>query len=139
MLIPAGISAVGIALDMADQDRDITVKYILVHVNRIAAACQPQIHHVIRILAVMADNLPRGPELMKKLITENRPGIRFGTAGMEPVGDNKQDILLLNARAVKLIQDITDAQLSVAGGLLAAFYTVRHHESHSGSLMCQLR
>ena len=50
---------------MTDQNWNITVKYIFVHVYRITSVSCSEIYHMLLILAVMADDLTCMPEFVE--------------------------------------------------------------------------
>ena len=68
VLVPAGISAVGISLGMADKDGDVCVKDVLVHDDVVPGGGEAQIHQVVVILAVVAGDLAGGVELPEQLL-----------------------------------------------------------------------
>ena len=137
VLVAAGISAIWISLYMSDQDWQVAFVHIFVHVYRISPVGGSKIHHMFLILAVMADDLSAVPEFVKQLFSENSFYIGLLASWMKAVGNNEQDILFLHACFIKLLQNIFDAHLSVAGRLLAAFYAVRHDNGNSSSLVRQ--
>ena len=50
---------------MTDQDRNITLKHIFIHIYRIPSVSGSQIYHMLLIFAVMTDDLPCMPEFIK--------------------------------------------------------------------------
>ena len=50
---------------MTDQNRNITVKYIFIHVYRITSVSGSKIYHMFLIFAVMADDLSCMPEFIE--------------------------------------------------------------------------
>ena len=138
VLVTAGIASIGIALDMTDENRQICFKHVFIHENRISPVRKPQIHHMLRILGIMADDLPAVPERIINFPSKKRQCILVRTSGMQAIGDNKQDILLFHSCRIQVIQYVFYRQLSVAGGLLPAFYAVRYNKNNFASLMNQL-
>ena len=50
---------------MANQDRDIAVEYIFVHVYRVTSVSGSEVYHVLLVLTVMTDDLTGMPELVE--------------------------------------------------------------------------
>ena len=130
VLVAAGVAAVGVALHMADEDGQVRLEDGLVHPHRVAPLGEPQVDHVVRVLGVVAGHLVGGPELPEQLLTEDGLVVLGLRAGVQAVGDDELDVLLLHARGIQLFQDEPDAHLAVAGGLLAALDPVGHDEHH---------
>ena len=124
---------------MADQDRQIRLENKTVHVHLVAALRSPQIHHVFPVFRIMADDLAAVPELIIQLRSEDRERVLRFASRMQAVGNNEQNVLLLNAGAVKLLENITDRKLSVTGRLLSAFDSVRYNEDNFRALMYKFR
>ena len=68
VLVAAGVTAVGVALGMADEDGNVAVEDVLVHENRVAPLRQAQVHHVLRVLGVVGSNLVGPVELVEQLV-----------------------------------------------------------------------
>ena len=85
---------------MSDQDRQISFEHEFIHDDRIASAGRSQIDHVIRIFGVMTDDLSGVPEFIEQFLTEDRFRVFISAAGVQSVGDDKQDILLINTCTV---------------------------------------
>lgn len=94
VLVAAGIAAVGVALAVADEDRDVTLKDIAVHQHRITAVGMAQVHHIGGILAVMAGDLTGIVEFVEQLLAEDLPHLRDRGTGVQAVGDHQQHVLL---------------------------------------------
>ena len=138
VLITTAVAAIGVALHMADQNGKIRVKYGLVHEHGIPALCGPEVDHVVGILGVMACDLTRMPERLKELRSEDGLGILLRAPGMEAIGDDKPDVLLLHAGFIKILQDVPAGELSVAGLLLAPLDAVRNDKNNPAALVNQL-
>ena len=82
---------------MTDQNWNITVKYILVHVYRVTSVSRSKVYHMFLIFTVMADDLSCMPEFIEQLFTKNRFCIRLFTSWMQTIGNDEKDIFLLNA------------------------------------------
>ena len=130
VLIAARVAAVGVALYMADEDGQVALEHVLVHPHRVAPLGGAQVDHVVRVLGVVAGHLVGGPELVEQLLTEDGLVVLELRTGVQAVGDDELDVLLLHARGIQLLQDELNAHLAVAGGLLAALDAVGHNEDH---------
>ena len=142
VLVAAGIAAVGVALAVADEDRDVTLKDIAVHQHRITAVGMAQVHHIGGILAVMAGDLTGIVEFVEQLLAEDLPHLRDRGTGVQAVGDHQQHVLLFHAAGVELVQAGPDGYLAVAGGLAAALDDVGDHDDRrlsGGSQLAQGR
>ena len=135
VLISSGITAIRITLHMTDQNRNITVKHIFIHVYRVTPPCGTQINHMFLILAVVADYLPAMPEFIKQLFPENRFRVALLAPGMKTVGNNKENVLFFHTCCVKFPQNIPDRKFPVTGCLFSTLYPVRHNDGHRASLM----
>ena len=65
VLVASGITAVGIALGVTNQDGNIAIEHILIHQNPIAALGTAQIHQMLIIFRIMTCNLMGPVKLVK--------------------------------------------------------------------------
>ena len=73
-----------------------------------------------------------GPvELVEQLFAQNLLHFGNGSTGMQAVTEHEQDIFLLHAAGVQLIQAGTDGDLTVSGRLAAALDDVGNDEDNS--------
>ena len=128
MLVAAGVTAVGVALGVADQNGNVAVEDVLVHQNRVTATGGTQIHHVLVVLRVMGSDLVAPVELIEQLFAQNLLHLGNSCAGMQTVGEHEQDVFLADTAGIQLIQTGTDGYLAVSGGLAAALDDVGNDE-----------
>ena len=129
VLVAAGVAAVGVALGMADEDGDVRIVDVLVHDARGRRdQVIAQIDQVLVVLAVVAGDLAGVVELVEQLVAEDGLHLRHGGARVQAVGEQQQDVLLLHAGGVQLVEAGADGDLAVAGGLVAALDDVRDDE-----------
>ena len=73
-----------------------------------------------------------GPvELVEQLFAQNLLHFGNGSTGVQAVTEHEQDIFLLHAAGVQLIQAGPDGDLTVSGGLAAALDDVGNDEDNS--------
>ena len=137
MLVPSGVPAVRVSLHVPHQNRNVAVKHIPVEEDGIAPPCGSEIYHVLRILGIMADDLSRWPEFLKKLLSEDGKRLLLRAPGVESVADDKEHVPLLNPRRNQFLQHIFHGKLPVAGLLLSPLDPVRNNKDH-GLLLCRL-
>ena len=65
VLVASGITAIGIALGVTDQNGNITIEHILIHQNPIAALGTAQIHQMLIIFRIMTCDLMGPIKLVK--------------------------------------------------------------------------
>ena len=138
VLIAAGVTAVGVALRMTDEDGNVGVIDILVHNDVVAVAGIAQIDEMLVILAVVAGDLTGIIELIKQFIAEDGLHLRHAGARVQTVGEQQQDILLLHAGGIQLVDAGADGDLAVAGRLVAALDDVRDDDDDGASLVRHL-
>ena len=131
VLVAAGVAAVGVALGVADEDGDVAVEDVFVHQHRVAPLGGAQVHHVVIVLAVVAGDLARPVELVEQLLAQDLLHLRHGGPGVQAVGEQQQDVLLVHAGLVQLIQAGPDGHPAVGGGLGAALDDVGDDEHHA--------
>lgn len=131
VLIAAGVAAVGVALDMADENGDIAVKDVLVHQHRVAPLGSTQVYHMRRVFGVVGRDLVRPVELVEELLSQNLPHFALGGTGVQAIGEQQQDILLLHAAGVQLLQAGGDGDLPMGGGLAAALHNIGDDDNRS--------
>ena len=78
-------------------------------------------------------------EIVEQLVAQDLLHFRHGGAGVQAVGDQQQNVLLLHAHTVQLLQAGGDGNLPVAGGLAAALDDVGDDDDHLAALVGQLR
>ena len=100
MLIAAGIAPIGIALGVADEDGDVAIEHVFIHQHRIPPAGDPQIHHMVIVLAVVAGDLMGIVKLVEQLHAQDLLHFRDGGPGMQAVGEHEQYVLLLHPARV---------------------------------------
>ena len=138
VLVAAGVAAVGVALRMADEDRDVRIVDVLVHNDVVAVLGIAQIDEVLVILAVVAGDLAGIIEFAKQLVAEDGLHLRHAGARMQTVGEQQQDVLLLHADGIQLVDAGTDGDLAVAGRLIAALDDIRDDDDDGAALVRQL-
>ena len=86
MLITARISAVGIALRVANQNRNVAFINILVHQHRRAMALRyAKIHHMRRVLTVMGRQLAAVIKLIEQRLAQNLLHLRHSRTRVQAV------------------------------------------------------
>ena len=130
VLVAPGVAPVGVALGVADENGDIAVEDIFVHQHRVPPAGGPQVHHMFAVLAVMAGELAGVIELAEQLLPQDLFHLRHGGPGVQSVGDQQQDVLLLHPGGIQLIQAGPDGHLPVGSGLTAALDDIGDDEYH---------
>ena len=116
---------------MADENGDIAVKDVLVHQHRVAPLGSTQVYHMRRVFGVVGRDLVRPVELVEELLSQNLPHFALGGTGVQAIGEQQQDILLLHAAGVQLLQAGGDGDLPVGGRLAAALDDVGDDEHHA--------
>ena len=137
MLVTPGVAPVRVSLHVPHQNRNVAVKHIPVEEDGISPPCGSEIHHVLRVFGIVADDLSRRPEFLKKLLSEDGKRLLLRASGMESVADDKEHVPLLNPRRNQFLQHIFHGELPVAGLLLSPLDPVRNNKDH-GLLLCRL-
>src|SRR5574344_2474039 len=122
---------------MADHNSYIGVIDILVHDHMVAAICVSQVYKVFIVLAVMACQKTVWIELVEEVVTKNLLHLLLSCTWMETIGDDEENILLLNPYTVELVEDTAHGNLSVACRLATTLDDVRDDDGHLASLVCQ--
>ena len=138
VLIAAGVPPIGVALSVADQDRDVTLEDIPVHQHRVPPPGGPQVHHVVGVLAVVGGDLAGVIELVEQLLPQNLFHLTHGGPGVQAVGKQQENILFLHPGRVELIQAGPDGHPAVGGGLTAPLDNVGDDKDHRLSRSGQL-
>ena len=138
VLIAAGVTAVGIALRMADENRHVRVIDVFIHDDVVAVIRVAEIDKVVVIFAVVAGDLAGIIELVKQFVAQNGLHLRHAGARVQTVGEQQQNILLFHARRVQLVDARADRDLAVAGRLVAALDDIRDDNDDGAALMRQL-
>ena len=130
VLIASGVAAVGVPLGVSDEYGQVAVEHILVHQHRVAPAGDPQIHHVIVVLAVVGGDLSGVVELVEQLVPQDLLHLGHRGPGVQAVGEQQQDVLLLHPGPVQLVQAGPDGHLPVGSGLAPPLDDVGNDEHH---------
>ena len=138
VLIAAGVTAVGIALRMADENRHVRVIDVFIHDDVVAVIRVAEIDKVVVIFAVVAGDLAGIIELVKQFVAQNGLHLRHARARVQTVGEQQQNILLFHARRIQLVDARADRDLAVAGRLVAALDDIRDDNDDGAALMRQL-
>ena len=123
---------------MADEDRDVRIVDVLVHNDVVAVIGIAQIDEMLVILAVVAGDLAGIIEFAKQLVAEDGLHLRHAGARMQTVGEQQQDVLLLHADGIQLVDAGADGDLAVAGRLIAALDDIRDDDDDGAALVRQL-
>ena len=89
VLISAGVTAVGIALRMADENRHVRVIDVFIHDDVVAVIRVAEIDKVVVILAVVAGDLAGIIELVKQFVAQNGLHLRHAGARVQTVGEQQ--------------------------------------------------
>ena len=138
VLIAAGVTAVGIALRMADENRHVRVIDVFIHDDMVAVIRVAEIDKVVVIFTVVAGDLAGIIELVKQFVAQNGLHLRHARARVQTVGEQQQNILLFHARRIQLVDARADRDLAVAGRLVAALDDIRDDDDDGAALMRQL-
>ena len=139
VLIAAGVAAVGVALGVADEDGDVCLEDVLVHQHGVTPVGGAQIHHVFIVFGIVRGDLIGPVELIEQLLAQDFLVLLHGGAGVQAVGDQQQDVLLLHTAFVQNIQTGPNGDLAVGSGLQAALHNVGDNEDDLLTLavLCQ--
>ena len=97
-----------------------------------------EIDKVVVILAVVAGDLAGIIELVKQFVAQNGLHLRHARARVQTVGEQQQDVLLLHADGIQLVDAGADGDLAVAGRLIAALDDIRDDDDDGAALVRQL-
>ena len=133
VLVAARVAAVGVALGVADEDRDVGVIDVLVHDHVVALRREAQVDEVVVVLGVVARDLAGALELVVEVVAQDELGLGGGGAGVQAVGEEQQHVVVGDAAREELVEARADGDLAVRGGLRAALHDVGDDDDDLGA------
>ena len=133
VLVAARVAAVGVALGVADENRDVGVIDVLVHDHVVALRREAQVDEVVVVLGVVARDLAGALELVVEVVAQDELGLGGGGAGMQAVGEEQEHVVVGDAVGEELVEAGADGHLAVGGGLRAALHDVGDDDDGLGA------
>ena len=133
VLVAARIAPVGVALGVADEDRDVGLVDMAVHDDRIAGVGGAEVDKIFPVFAVVVEDLVAVPEFVEQGVAQDATDFGLGVLAVQAVGADEEYVFFLYASGVEFLQDQGDGDFPVRSGLFAPFHSIRKHDDRRGA------
>ena len=131
-LVAAGVAAVRVALRVADQDREVGLGDLAVHLDPVAHLVDAEVEDAVRVLGVVRAE-PVVPELVDDGLGQVLVQLVAGVLAVQSDGAEQPDVALADAGGAQLFEDDRDAGLAVGAVVHPALDAVREGDDDAAA------
>ena len=133
VLVAARVSAIGVALGVANEDGDVCLIDLLVHDDVVAIGGVAQVNEVVVVLGVVRGDLVGPDELVVEVHAKDLASLCVARAGVQAVGEQQQDVIVVDAVGKQLVEAGADGNTTMGRGLRAALHDVGNDDDSLGA------